>query len=120
MPTLALDALVAGLAATATGTPSDEAAIRLLIAHNHWLHRADFIDCLVMTERERFSPPVAWIYWHQVPAFLADAPRSSSEAAVLRIAASLAGHDPHRPSPSSCPGSTTPTPPTSRMLSPTS
>jgi hypothetical protein len=97
MPTLALNALVAGLEATAASTPTDEAAVALLVAHDHWLHRPDFVDCLVMTDRERCSPPVAWIYWHEVPAFLADAPCSSSEAAVLRIAASLAGHDPQRP-----------------------
>lgn len=97
MPTLALDTLVAGLDATARSTPTDEAAVRLLVAHDHWLHRADFVDSLVMADRERCRPPVVWIYWHAVAEFVDLAPCSTSEAAVLRIAASLAGVDTRRP-----------------------
>lgn len=97
MCTLPLDALAAGLRAHARGDYGTEAAVDLLIGHRRWLERPDFLDALVLTDRERHRTPLAWICWPQVPAFLADAPCSSSEARILRLAASLAGTDPARP-----------------------
>ena len=97
MTTLALDALAAGLEATARGDYGTEAAAQLLIGHRRWLERPDFRDALVLAERERCSPPVVWVHWPAVPAFVTTASCASSEARILRLAASLAGTDPGRP-----------------------
>lgn len=92
MSTLPLDALAAGLQATAQGPDGEEAAARLVVAHDHWLRRADFVDCLVLTDRERFRPPVVRIWWQAVPQFAATAECATSERRILRLAASLAGY----------------------------
>lgn len=91
MSTLPLDTLSAGLRATARGPYSEEAAASLVVAHDHWLRRADFVDCCVLTDRERSRPPLVRIWWQAVPAFAATAACSTSERRILRLAASLAG-----------------------------
>jgi hypothetical protein len=95
--TLALDALATGLEATARSDYGTEAAAQLLIGHARWLERPDFRDALVLTDRERCSPPVVWVHWPAVPAFVTTAPCSTSEARILRLAASLAGTNTGRP-----------------------
>ncbi|HEY6794237.1 MAG TPA: hypothetical protein VI248_06105 [Kineosporiaceae bacterium] len=84
------------LRAWASGSHPSEAASGLLIAHGHWLHRRDFLARLVDAVDGGWGPrgtvvPLAAIDWHGVAAFAADARASSSELAVLRLAASLAG-----------------------------
>ena len=69
-----------------------EAAVELLIAHEWWLHRDDFIAGFVATDPAGSDLPAAWIYWSGAVAAL-DAgrlPCSSGEAQVLRVAASIA------------------------------
>jgi hypothetical protein len=70
-----------------------EAAVELLIGHRWWLHREDFVDAFVGTDRSWVSgAAVAWIDWTGAVAAL-DGGRlscSSGEAQVLRVAASMA------------------------------
>jgi hypothetical protein len=70
-----------------------EAAIELLIGHQWWLYRDDFVDAFVATDHASVSDtPVAWVGWTATIGAL-DAgrlPCSASEAQVLRIAASIA------------------------------
>ena len=70
-----------------------EAAVELLIGHQWWLYRDDFVDGFVGTERAPVSgTPAAWVDWAAAVAAL-DGGRlvcSSGEARVLRIAASIA------------------------------
>jgi hypothetical protein len=84
------------LRAWAAGLYPSEAAVELLIAHGRWLRRRDFLACLVDAVDDGWGPRgevvhMASIDWERVEAFLAQAGASSSEAAVLRFAASLAG-----------------------------
>jgi hypothetical protein len=69
------------------------AAVELLIAHAVWLGRNDFVDRFVDTAGDLAGGGVlAWVRWRAATKAL-DAgrlPCSSSEAQVLRIAASLA------------------------------
>lgn len=80
----------------AQGCHSDEASADLLIAHDTWLHRSDFVRTCVTVETDLFTDEeevAAFIDWSAVVRVL-DAgglPCSTSEAAVLRIAAGLAG-----------------------------
>jgi hypothetical protein len=76
----------------AAGSYLHEAAVGLVIDHGVWLYRQDFIDALVLKlDDEPSFPPLAHIEWDDVVDFLDECPCSSSEAAVLRLAASLAG-----------------------------
>lgn len=84
------------LRAWAAGLYPSEAAVELLIAHGAWLRRRDFLASLVDAVDDGWGPrgqvvPMASIDWERVEGFLAQAPASSSEAALLRLAASLAG-----------------------------
>ena len=74
------------LLAGASGYSSDEAAVTLLIGHDTWLHRADFVRTCVSVDE-----PAAFIDWRAAVAALdaGELPCSTSEAAVLRIAAGL-------------------------------
>lgn len=79
--------LEVGLRATASGVYALEAAVGLLIAHKVWLARADFRD-LIEVEIPGKWQRLAWIDWDRLdPETL---PASSSETAVLKVAASLA------------------------------
>jgi hypothetical protein len=85
--------LPAELRAHAYGVLCAEAAAEILISHRTWLYREDFVDTFVNAGWELASDvPMAYVNW---PAALTalDAgslPCSSSEAQILRIAASIA------------------------------
>lgn len=84
------------LHAWAGGLHPGEAAVGLLIAHDYWLHRADFLTRLVDAVDDGWGPrgavvPMAAIDWPSVPDFCTRVAASSSERTVLRLAASLAG-----------------------------
>lgn len=84
------DALATALREGARGYLPLEAGVELLIAHGVWLRRKDF-RTFVAYAADLTSPagaPMALVAWADV--VLADLPASSSESAVLRIAASLA------------------------------
>jgi hypothetical protein len=79
-------ALVAALRAwTRHHDPHVRAAVGLLIEHDFWLHRLDFIRACVHHGRGQ-----AWIYWQAARAF-ADAGRgaSTSQLAILDLAVAL-------------------------------
>lgn len=88
--------LAALLRVGAQGCPSDEAAVGLLVEHDTWLHRSDFVRTCVTVETDLFTEEeevATFIDWSAAIRVL-DAgglPCSTSEAAVLRIAAGLAG-----------------------------
>jgi hypothetical protein len=97
--TVPLDQLADLLVADARGDFAKEAAAHLVVAHDRWLRRDDFVSALLGYDRHLDGHPVAWIDWPEVPAFL-DQHRyacSSSEARILRIAAELAGTDTYTP-----------------------
>lgn len=85
------------LRAWAEGDYAAEAAVELIIAQGTWLARGDFRSRLIDAvddgwTRDGFAP-MAVIDWKAVPDFLHEAPASSGEAGVLRVAASIAGTD---------------------------
>src|SRR3954470_7045680 len=84
------------LRAWASGMFASEAAVELLIAHDVWPRRRDFLFTLVDAVDDGWGPrgtvvPMASIDWDRVEPFLVSAPASTSEISVLRCAASLAG-----------------------------
>jgi hypothetical protein len=83
--------LAALLRIGAQGYHPDEAAVDLLIRHNTWLHRSDFVCTCVNVETG--DEVAAFIDWHAAIRALnaGDLPCSTSEASVLRIAAGLGG-----------------------------
>lgn len=87
------DPLPTALRAHAAGLLAVEAAIELLIGHRIWLHRPDFVDHYIATDPgPTTSTPMAWVDW---PAAIIALDTqglacSSSEARMLRVAASLA------------------------------
>ena len=94
--TLTADELAPMLRAWASGMFASEAAVELLIAHDVWPRRRDFLFTLVDAVDDGWGPrgsvvPMAAIDWDRVEAFLVSAPASRSEISVLRCAASLAG-----------------------------
>ena len=94
--TLTADELAPMLRAWASGMFASEAAVELLIAHDVWPRRRDFLFTLVDAIDDGWGPrgsvvPMAAIDWDRVEAFLVSAPASRSEISVLRCAASLAG-----------------------------
>ena len=101
MTTLPLHQLVAGLRAQAEGAFGAEAAAELLIAHDVWLRRQDFLDHLVDQEvrvrwdhtSERWEEPIVWVDWPAAPRFLDRRACSSSEEKILRLAAELVNVD---------------------------
>jgi len=80
----------------AQGCHSDEAAVGLLVEHDLWLHRSAFIRTCVVIETDPFvqgEEVAAYIDWSKAVRVLdaGSLPCSRTEAAVLRIAAGLAG-----------------------------
>jgi hypothetical protein len=76
----------------AAGYYPAEAAVALLVEHGSWLHRDDFRTFIDYSDDEPRSigrAPMAWVQWGDAVA--AGLPASSSEQAILQIAASLAG-----------------------------
>ena len=87
--------LPAALRAHAAGLLTVEAAIELLIGHRSWLHRNDFVDNYIATSPGLEAPHLTSIAWVDWPAAITALNTqalvcSSSEARMLRIAASLA------------------------------
>ncbi|MDE3724762.1 hypothetical protein PWG71_25530 [Nocardiopsis sp. N85] len=92
--------LIEGLRNQAEGYTAPTAAVELLIDHDVWLRRPDFVNRYVhqVPASELFEPdrPLAHIDWDKVAKALNRQafPASSSEIAMLRIAASLAEDHP--------------------------
>ena len=87
------------LRAWARGMLATEAAVDLLIRHDLWLRREDFRAALVDAVDDGWGTggsiePMAAVDWDGVQTYLGTAVWSRSEAAVLRLAASLAGATP--------------------------
>ena len=87
-------ALADTLTRHAAGLTSDTAAAELICAHHTWLTRTDFTTTCIHAGTRPGRQPYAYINWeHAITALdthqLSCAP---SEAAILRIAASLGDH----------------------------
>ena len=80
---------------TAAGICADTAATALIIGHGHFLHQRGFRRLIAAGSSICSGEPVAVIRWkaaiHALEAGLL--PCTRPEQAVLRIAASLGGHD---------------------------
>jgi hypothetical protein len=73
-----------------------EAAVELLVGHRFWLGRSDFLVVAVEVDRDNVTGDVsAWVDFEAAASALraGQLPCSSSQARVLRIAASLAGDE---------------------------
>jgi hypothetical protein len=79
------------LADTASGIPADTAAVELLARHDHFLHLPEFRRLIAAGSAIGSGEPVAVIRWratiHALDRGLL--PCSRTQAAVLRIAASI-------------------------------
>jgi hypothetical protein len=87
-------ALADTLISHAAGLTSNSAAAELIRAHHTWLTRTDFVAGYIDAGTRPDQHPYAYIDWARAVAAL-DARNlscSPSEAAVLRIAASLGDH----------------------------
>jgi hypothetical protein len=107
MTTVPVPRLAALLTASAKGYYATEAAAQLLIAHEMWLHRSDFLqDCVWVSSDADDDGCPAWpcalpiddlthagIAWDRLAAFAISAPCSGSESRILRLVAELAGYD---------------------------
>ena len=84
--------LTAALRACSKGMYCDQAATELLIRHGTWLRRDDFTARFILTGTGPADDITAAINWDEAITALhaGDLPCSSSEAAILRLAASLA------------------------------
>ena len=78
----------------AAGLTSDTAAAELICAHHAWLTRTDFITSYVHAGTRHDRHPYAYIDWDRAITALDNHQlcSSPSEAAILRIAASLGDH----------------------------
>ena len=87
-------ALAGTLISHAAGLTSDTAAAELICAHHTWLTRTDFTISCIHASAGPDGHPYAYIDWeHAITAL--DSHQLSctpSEAAILRIAASLGDH----------------------------
>ena len=88
------DTLAAGLRRwTATHDPHVRAAVELLIWHEYWLRRSDFIRACIKWDGTCGTEPgrgVAWITWVSAREFADSHPRAStSESAVLDLAVAI-------------------------------
>lgn len=73
---------------------TDEAAVELVVWHDVWLRPADFHRFIqVETDPEAVDTPMAMVQWQDAADALntGDLAGSTSETAVLRIAAALGG-----------------------------
>jgi hypothetical protein len=87
--------LSAALRAAAAGIHPDQAAAGLIISHDTFLHREDFLYHIETAACISDGTPMAWIDWDAVIATLDGGrlPASGGEKRIVRIAASLAaGH----------------------------
>jgi len=80
---------------TAAGVSADDAAVTLIARHDHFLHQPGFRRLIAAGSSISAGEPVAVIRWKAAIHALDTGrlPCSSSENAVLRIAASLGDHD---------------------------
>jgi hypothetical protein len=89
--TIGVQELTCQLLDAAAGIPADTAAAELIISHGHFLHRDDFRRIITPGTSICTGQPLATICWdaalHALQGGLL--PCSSSEQAILRIAASL-------------------------------
>ncbi len=90
--TLGRNQLDLKLRAGADGDLSAEAAVELLVAHDRWLGRKDFLHHVLVGVDARVIAKVAWD-----EVLDANLPASSSEHQVLAICAELAGNDSGQP-----------------------
>lgn len=80
-----LEKLTAGLRKTSGRAAGVEAAVELLIWHDYWIRRADFVKACVRTYEDR-----AVIRWGQAREFAAASPLcSTTQLNVLRFAVAL-------------------------------
>lgn len=79
------------LADTASGIPADTAAVELLARHDHFLHLPEFWRLITAGSAINSGEPIAVIRWRATVHALDRGllPCSRTEAAVLRIAASI-------------------------------
>jgi hypothetical protein len=86
--------LASTLLSHAAGFTSHTAAAELICAHHTWLTRDDFVATCICTSTSHDQHPWAYIDWEQAITALDShqLPCSPSEAAILRIAASLGDH----------------------------
>lgn len=84
--------LTAALRAGSKGMYCDQAATELLIRHGSWLRRDDFTARYILTGTSQAGDITAAIDWEEAITALhaGDLPCSSSEAAILGLAASFA------------------------------
>lgn len=84
--------LAATLISHAAGLTSDTAAAELIAAHHTWLARADFTTRCLHAGTRHDGHHYAWIDWESAVAALDTRQLgcTGTEAAILRIAASLA------------------------------
>jgi ADP-ribose pyrophosphatase YjhB (NUDIX family) len=90
-----IDQLATALRANAKGALCEEAAVDLLITHQTWLRRRDFVDGFIDTQAGHQSTAQlesAFVDWAAALAALdaGDLPCSGGEGRLLRIAGSLA------------------------------
>jgi hypothetical protein len=89
--TIGVQELTCQLLDAAAGIPAGTAAAELIISHGHFLHRDDFRRIITPGTSICTGQPLATICWdaalHALQGGLL--PCSSSEQAILRIAASL-------------------------------
>ncbi len=87
-------ALADTLICHAAGLTSDSAAAELICAHHTWLTRTDFATRYIHAGTRHDRHPYAYIDWERAVVALdtRNLSCSPSEAAVLRMAASLADH----------------------------
>ena len=87
-------ALADTLISHAAGLTSDSAAAELICAHHTWLTRTDFATRCIHAGTRHGRHPYAYIDWEDAITALdtRQLSCSPSEAAVLRIAASLGDH----------------------------
>jgi hypothetical protein len=84
-------ALAGALISHAAGLSSDTAAAELICAHHTWLTRTDFTTGCIHADSRPGQPPYACIDWQDAITALdtRQLSCSPSEAAILRVAASL-------------------------------
>lgn len=87
--------LTAALTRSADGLPTAEAAVRLLLEHSDWPQRLADADLIELDDEPGTDPSArfAWVSWRSAVAALdaGELYASSSDARVLRVAASLGG-----------------------------
>ena len=94
-PAMPVAQLAVLLQDTAAGVSADDAAVTLIARHGHFLHDPGFRRIITAGSSIWSGEPVAVIRWRAAVHALDRGmlPCSSSEAAVLRIAASLGDED---------------------------